>query len=225
MSLEFNLPISYGPPMMQALIEGRKTQTRRRIKLPKWASPDLNDIEIDPVNGDVTTICLQTGCEAIIPLRWEVGMRLWVKEALQKVGDRGVYLVDGEPACDTWPWKRSILPAMFLPRNLSRFTQHVNSVRYERLHCITKQDAIAEGLKAITKDGNLVKWGIPDRDGNPGTDDFGWPWEEWRVDPRRAYERLWIKINGAESWAENPYVARITFDTEREHVDAWKKAA
>jgi hypothetical protein len=149
--------------------------------------------------------------------------RLWVRERIERVsaglehavafGDQAVYAADGAlTKLDTWPWKRSMLPGIHCPRGLSRITLQVTDVRLQRLQDITDDDARAEGLIAITKDGHLVKYGIPDRDGLPGTDNDGWPWQEWDVSPREAFLKLWDRINGErEPWSANPWVWAVSF--------------
>lgn len=104
-----------------------------------------------------------------------------------------------------------IRPSIFMPRWASRIALEITTVRVERLQDISDEDAKYEGLKGITKDGKLVKYGIPDRDGYPGTDNTGWPWEEWRVNPVKAYRKLWESINGPGSWDANPWVWVIEF--------------
>lgn len=100
----------------------------------------------------------------------------------------------------------------FMPRWLSRITIEVTGVRVERLQGISEEDAKAEGLSPITKDGHLVKYGIPDRDGLPGTGNDGWPWQEWEVDPRKAFRKLWDSINHDRApWASNPFVWVVAF--------------
>jgi hypothetical protein len=150
------------------------------------------------------------------------GTKLWVREnfRLGKGYDDGGkpsdappfasihYEADG-PAPD---WAGRLRPSIFLPRWASRITLVVDAVRMERLHAITAEDAKAEGLSTITKDGGRTwKFGIPDRDGLPGTDNTGWPWADWDVDPRRAFERLWRSINGDASWDANPWVWVVGF--------------
>lgn len=98
-----------------------------------------------------------------------------------------------------------------MPRWASRITLEVTGIRVERLQDISEEDAIAEGLSGITKDGKLIKYGIPDQDGLPGTDNTGWPWRDWQKDPRDAYRRLWESINGRGSWDANPWVWVVEF--------------
>jgi hypothetical protein len=63
----------------------------------------------------------------------------------------------------------------------------------------------------ITKDGSLFKFGIPDRDGLPGNDDFGWPWRDFETSPIAAFRKLSEVIYGPGSWEENPWVWVIEF--------------
>lgn len=105
--------------------------------------------------------------------------------------------------CSQRGWRSPI----FMPRWASRITLEVTRVWPERLLDISEADAKAEGLACVTKDGTTYKYGIPDRDGWPGTDDDGWPWREWEVDPRKAYWRAWDKIHGKTCpSASNPWV-------------------
>ena len=87
----------------------------------------------------------------------------------------------------------------------------ITDVRVERLNDISEEDAAAEGLSKITKDGSLFKYGIPDLDGLPGGCDVGWEWVDWNADPRRAFARLWNSIHGDGAWDANPFVWVISF--------------
>jgi hypothetical protein len=153
----------------------------------------------------------------------QVGDRLYVREALRKStvhGPKGPlieYAADGVVLDDPWRWRLKSLGARYCPREYSRFTLEIVEIRVERLHAISEEDAIGEGFAKITKDGGITcKYGIPDRDGYPGTDDLGWPWEWWNVDPRKSYARLWELINGPGSWAPNPWVWVVKFQRIRE---------
>ena len=98
-------------------------------------------------------------------------------------------------------------------------TLTVTDVRVQRLQEISEEDAIAEGIGCITKDGALYKWGMPDRDGYPGTDDDGWPWNRWKIGHKAAFAELWDGLHGADSWDANPWVVAATFTVERRNID------
>lgn len=78
------------------------------------------------------------------------------------------------------PWT----PSIHMPRWASRITLEVTSVRVERLHEISDDDARAEGA--------------------PGPFDS-------LFTPRLRFERLWESINGPESWDANPWVWVVSF--------------
>jgi hypothetical protein len=189
-------PILFSAPMVRAILAGRKTQTRRLVRIRK----DGTRYDRSPYGAP--------------------GERLWVRETwgqLKGAGIRTVYRADADPPMHLYypdepvagmKWR----PSIFMRRADSRIDLDVTGVRVERLQDIGEDDARAEGLKGVTKDGNLVKYGIPDRDGWPGTDDDGWPWHSWSADPRKAYERLWDSINDKRApWSTNPWVWVVTF--------------
>lgn len=174
-------PILFNGPMVRAVLDGRKTQTRR----PYYARPTL------PQAGD----------------------RLWVRETFaanvpgcEFQGGYSYRADHRDPKGDGPAHPIRWTPSIHMPRNASRITLDVEHVRVERLQDISEDDARAEGLECLTKDLSLYKYGIPDRDGLPGTDDDGWPWQDWDTDPRKAFRTLWTRIYGAESWDANPLV-------------------
>lgn len=103
-------------------------------------------------------------------------------------------------------------PSIHMPRWASRINLEITRVRVERLQDISEADAMAEGLKLLSKDGGRTyKYGITDRDGLPGTDDHGWPWKHFELSAKAAYRRLWESINGPGSWDANPLVWVVEF--------------
>lgn len=104
--------------------------------------------------------------------------------------------------------------AMFMPQWAANIRRKVVAIRPEPLLAISAADAQAEGLSALTKDGKRVKYGIPDSDGEPGNDDDGWQWHEWRISPIDAYFALWNKINGQNAHLQNPRVWVYTLGAE-----------
>lgn len=177
-------------PMVLALKAKRKTQTRRLV-VPLWVKPYA-----------------------------EVGDRLWVRETfcvhdasegdLEFRADRAIvrYLDESPKAQAFWRGKSrdsNWRPSIFMPRFAARWLLEILSVRIERLHDITDEDAIAEGITRVygrdvpaAMGGNVECWGWPGSD-------------QWHTSPRAAYFEGWKMINGARSLAVNPEVWRVEF--------------
>lgn len=228
-------PILFSAPMVRALLDDRKTQTRRLLRNPEYygcPTGDCPHVRQSECNAAMATL---TGAET----GFSVGDRLWVRETFcigyefddddMPIGDepRPFYAASECPRwlntdsfrwMDSPPWR----PSIHMPRWASRLTLVVTDVRVQRLQDVSEDDAIAEGLSAATKDGCLVKYGIPDSDGLPGADDHGWPWAAWQITPILAYADLWDSLHAkpGTSWCDNPWVVASTFDVHRCNIDA-----
>jgi hypothetical protein len=185
-------------PMVRAILDGSKTQTRRLLR-SEWLRCLDPDDEDDMPN-------ILAGCPYGAP-----GARLWVRETWAGDDLNGyVYradhptagldagdLDDGEQQIRRWR------PSIFLPRPASRITLDVRGVRVERLHDITNTDAMAEGIPQTA--GEATRAGLFDNAATPG--------HEW--DNRTSAEnfaRLWDTINGKRApWASNPWVWVVNF--------------
>ena len=223
-------PLLMSGPMVRSTIDGIKTQTRRIVKpqpfldaMGNFCTPGKpgrsyacwgQHIDGSPCTRNFTKSRCPYGKSRDL---------LWVRERAHYGPDRVAYSADnpalarGEKV-DGWGPAR---PSIHMPRWASRLTLEITDVRVERLQDISEEDAKAEGLKAITKDGGrTIKYGIPDNDGYPGNDNHGWEWREWCVDPRRAYFTLWDKINGDSAHLANPWVWVLTFAVHHANVDA-----
>ena len=231
-------PIIFSGPMVRALLNGRKTQTRRVLN----PQPEFFDVAIEDGRG-----VGRRGCpDELWPfrcngypderdfLRWAkrarapygVGDRLYVREAwaplaalthndpgARALSDRGFYradesTVDGE--IDRWR------PSIHMPRWASRLTLLVTDVRVERLNDITNEDCIAEGIP-VHSNPSAPRVG-------PVMDDFA----------RKhglishygdGFRRLWNSINGPDAWAANPWVVAVTFTVHHANIDALDIAA
>ncbi len=219
-------PILFSAPMIRASLAGLKTNTRRIIK----PQPDEDGISRDTQIAGHNNDWFDTSERRYVCPYGGPGDELWFREAW-RVG-KGYDELPGSaftvPSLKclhyeadsyqdtkiTWGRYRH---ARFMPRWASRMTATIKDVRVERVQDISKEDAIAEGFTCLSKDiGSTYKYGIPDKDGLPGNDDHGWHWHDWEVDPRHAYERLWGKINGADSWALNPWVWAVTYEIKQQ---------
>lgn len=120
-------PILFSTAMVQAILDGRKTQTRRVIK-PEWIRC------LDP-EDDRDQVLAQSP--------YQVGMNLWVREtwAYRAAGIGYVYRADGEQSVERWK------PSIFMPREACRLMLEVTGVRVERVQEISEKDAMREGAK------------------------------------------------------------------------------
>lgn len=192
-------PILFSGPMVRAILAGQKTVTRRVVKLPRWAVPgtiERFDVDLDGASAERRS----DGEYAPIPCPYGVpGDRLWVRETFAEhevddvQGTRAFYRADhADGECQVRPgWALKWTPGIHMPRVVSRITLEVVSVRVERLHAITEEDAIREGVDAVSvadvpRNGTLTR-----------RDDFA---------------QLWERINGERApWTSNPWVWRVEF--------------
>ncbi|MDE1484374.1 hypothetical protein [Xenorhabdus bovienii] len=223
-------PIIFNADMVRAILDGRKTQTRRAVK---YQPCELPDSPAYPLLKDGKLAWCRKGEDDhggwIDCLYGKIGDQLWVRETFCPVFDAqyaegeidwidyratprysaeypaGWNLEPEDPAALKWR------PSIHMPRWASRITLEVVNIRVERLQDIKEEDAKAEGLAEISKDGKLFKFGLPDMDGLPGGCDIGWQWSEWEKNPVMAYKKLWASIYGSESWNNNPWVWVIEF--------------
>lgn len=211
-------PILFSGPMVQALLDGRKTQTRRVL------NPQPSD-DIDNAGDGVTIIDMATGQE--IRVRFAVGDRLYVREAFAYVGttDPGwlVHRASYQADCrrhgfdEPFPDEQSVTwkPGIHMPRKVSRLTLLVTDVRVEQLHDISEADAIAEGVEYESADPPFyyVPGIMPHSITGVGLEE---PGGRHAV---RSYAKLWNHINGGGAWEANPWVSVTSFTVEQRNID------
>lgn len=201
--------ILFCAPMVRAILEGRKSQTRRVVKLPKWAG--ANCIEVN--ERDMPLVVAEaTGCLAEMPCPYgKPGDRLWVREAwnwcyaaAKDASGKGAedrelidYAADGHPSVFGFKWR----PSIHMPRWASRILLEIVAVRVERLADISRDDAEAEGIGLRRVSENDYRW--IDYTDKAGGHTFG--------DPRHSFWSLWKSINGEESHDANPWVWVVEF--------------
>lgn len=182
-------PIIFSAPMVRAILEGRKTQTRRALK--GLASDDHLRASPFVASG------LETGHGREVKVPYRPGDLLWVREAwrtltkFDHLPPRDVHFASPiqYPVNDPIdPWDSRTRSPIHMPRWASRITLIVEDVRVQRLHDISEEDAMAEGVEPI-----LVP---PDGGGTPHVEGF---------------RDLWTTIHGPGAWDANPWVAAVTF--------------
>jgi len=187
--------ILFSAPMVRAILDGSKTQTRRIVKTGKW---EHENSEYGVSFGNCPY--------------GEPGDRLWVRETWNKFDawEGYFYAADDHPfgigeADDPdhieqhdIRWK----PSIHMPRAASRITLEVTGVRVERLQDISEADARAEGVEPVVVGEGWRRYC------DSGSEEVGVP---PCADARHSFQSLWEQINGAGSWAANPWVWVVEF--------------
>lgn len=226
-------PIPFSAPMIRALIEGRKTQTRRIISRlnGKGAVTEFGPSTTSGYDWHFRDKRMlwqrvrDSRLRELLP--WRVGRRLWVRETFklhstfndlkpsEAPRSRVFYLADLAYS----PSGSRVHSPIHIPRWASRLTLIVEDVRVRQLQEIGEEDAKAEGLACLSKDlGRVWKWGLPESDGLPGPS--AWEWQMWCVGHRPAYAKLWNSLHGPDAWSANPWIAALTFRVIRANIDA-----
>jgi len=188
-------PILFKGEMVRAILEGRKTQTRRVIKFLQGGSyPQYHIREIDASPQDDLILHVHNGEGSGF---WEkcpygkVGDRLWVRETwangdLDTDAPEIVYRADeGENRHCGGKWK----PSIFMPRWASRITLEITDIRVERLQDISEQEAELEGTPIEFCQDEVSNF----------------------TSYKHGFLKLWDSINGEESTDANPWVWVVEF--------------
>jgi hypothetical protein len=175
-------PILFNAAMVNAILSGQKTQTRRMVK----TSPGIYG---------VNTVLHIDKCQF-----GKVGDRLWVRETIDGIwGCDATYMADDTRLADVlegwWdepqrlPIKR--IPSIHMPRWASRITLEITDLRVERLQDISEEDAKAEGVPLDCPIGHIPAYK--------------------KAPYSYCFAQLWESVYGAGSWDANPWVWAISF--------------
>jgi hypothetical protein len=215
-------PILFSAPMVRALLDGSKTQTRRLVKLPhenplgEWA-PTIIGGESGGRTAAGASIPAQgaiwhtrTGDCLACPYG-QPGDRLWVRETHRAIwGQSPGYLIGVDYKADPqekWERMRDHMgrpkwtPSIHMFREHSRILLEIVSVRVERLNDCSEADALAEGIDADELAERQDSYDIVCK----GTGASG------RATAQSMYRELWESINDAGSWTANPWVWVVDF--------------
>ncbi len=216
-------PITFSAPMVNALLAGRKTQTRRLV--PKLFQDEESLTTC--VNSKTGKLCYAGTNPQGVDWIWDVspylryapGDRLYVREhwrtadayddlsPSQMGGEEPViYLADD--TLETWGWRNDFVPgrfrqAMHMPRWASRLTLTVTDVRVQRLQEISAADSIAEGVQCGTCE-------FMNTSACNGRGCFA---------SIAAFQALWDSLHGTGAWEANPWVAAYSFAVQHGNID------
>ena len=229
-------PILFSAPMVRAILEGRKTVTRRALNERALKNigygVQLGECHELPSEGPLHPNSI--GYYNDFCPFGQPGDRLWVRETWTRTGngDPGYltyratypaclppYLENIPPASDI-RWK----PSIHMFRADSRILLEITDIRVERLQGISDEQAVAEGCF-------FTDYGRKCGHGGKGWTDVGacpapesthqqregWMWdkttshEQCLGAPRWAFANLWNAVNGPDAWDSNPWVWVIEF--------------
>jgi hypothetical protein len=201
-------PILFSGPMVRAILEGRKTQTRRVLDIEKALHDDANAeriLEWREQNAEWFGLCeYDTLANCKCPYG-QPGERLWVREAWARivVGNQIDYLyrADTHAGLEKRDGDQKWKPSIHMPRVACRLMLEITGVRVERLSEISFKDAIAEGIevqKSETFGDTVYRNYTPGQMGMTKSAVY-------------SYMTLWQSINGPGSWDANPWVWVVEF--------------
>lgn len=197
-------PILFNTEMVRAILDGRKTQTRRVVKPqpPVDAVPYYDRVLYwkTPQRGEGVPYAKPT---------YAPGDILWVRETwrwktpsvLEET--KYIYRADIHPADET---KQKWRPSIHMPKEGARIFLRVTDVRVERLRDIDENGAIAEGLYKGWRLCGMGSLALSARQA------FMWLWET-----------ITRKAPAAVSWACNPWVWVYTFERCGEEGESWNE--
>ena len=215
-------PIVFSGEMVQAILEGRKTQTRRVIKpqppldewgISKWETSSF-EVGIPYLANSLRTYTCPYG---------QPGDKLWIRETwahddpdcdnvyCENVDHIWYKASEVKIVADSFSGKAHWRSSIFMPRWASRITLEIVSVRVEKVRDISEADAIAEGM--IYHDNGLNQY---------NQQKSSWVWKHEGIEDssnncldsaRFAFGNLWDSINAERgySWENKPWVWVIEF--------------
>lgn len=217
-------PILFSPPMVRALLAGRKTQTRRGLVMRRypeftefgqsgtpvydWTFRDKDKRWHDFRHADLLKLLpIQAGDRLYVREAWNSDVNADSTKPSEMLPDWAVwYVADGvrRGGGDYSLRSHRFRQAMHMPRWASRMTLDVSEVRVQRLHDISDDDCIAEGIQ------QTGRFFYVEED-----DD----WDEAHLLPRLAYYGLLDKLNGAGFADSNPWLTATTFTVQMGNID------
>ena len=211
--------LMFKAPLVRAILEGRKTQTRRIVKPTPAADQPLQYITTE--TGLVYARSMERiDSQNLRRIRWESpvgkpGDRIYVRETARSCrayevqgyppsqwGNKPIWFeADGTPPGAETAWATKATPAIHLPMFAARIWLEVTSVRVERLQDISEEDAITEGIERADNFFGCTCWKAY---GEPEGADVVCP-----DDPIGSFRTLWESTGG--DWDANPWVWAVDF--------------
>ena len=202
------VPMLFSTEMVEAILNGTKTETRRIVKFP-------SDFEGKVYNNGIyglkySSILFDGNLKRLFP-KIEFGDIIWVRETFrpieQEIGKPRYEYKASEKVNLKDKWK----PSLFMPKDACRIFLKCVSARAERLQDIDEKSAINEGIEDMLL--NVDTPATAYRNYMATYKDLQKDhWSHVANDAVESYMTLWQKINGKESWEKNPFVWVYKFE-------------
>lgn len=234
-------PILFSAPMVRALLEGRKTQTRRLLKLGnqfpdfRGGKGDWNDAASwgwEDSYGQHIGLVADGPCSQ----HWgqyrgafQVDDRLWVRESWQlhsRASDLCTVAYRASVNHSGWTEAHEKFPDKLAGEMKPRPFQDgwrpsIHMPRWASRLTLTITDVRIERLQEIS-DLDAEAEGIYfDKIGFTAgrMGGIGGCNQEWSASPEIAFRNLWRLINGIDAWEKNPWIVALTFEVEKRNID------
>lgn len=195
-------PITFRTDMVKAILDGRKSQTRRIIKPQPEHDEDSGYVYWKKRQFDIHEYFWSDQFPRYCPYG-KTGDILYVKETWCYETDMGggnngwyFYKADFEEHEGPTKWKSS----RFMPKSAARLFLEITDIRVERLNDISENDAYAEGIDEDELEDAVNTYNY-----------YGNSYLGRNTPCKYVYKNLWEHINGEGSWAQNPFVWVIEF--------------
>jgi hypothetical protein len=204
-------PILFSTPMVQAILEGRKTMTRRIVKIENIQEISKFDDEywlkhVKNADGSFSGSCIKCPYGKvgdILYVRETYNSDYSFKDSMNKPFPPGILYRATTPILpfDGDKWKSS----MFMPKSAARIFLEITDILVERLNDISEEDSINEGVEVYKKNYVLCGDGTAYKKYDKNGETIAYS------QARNSFMSLWKSINGAESWDLNPWVWVVKF--------------
>lgn len=221
-------PILFNTEMVQAILQGRKTQTRRVIKadIPEKATfigcTESKEKGVGFYFSDGTTGIMQGFYPSLLDDLYcpygQVGDVLWVRENFYSIESENHWSVYQMVMCKSKIFYAADIqnpetirplhrgknrPSIHMPKKFARIFLQITDVRIERLNDISDKDSISEGIKTDNCEGKDCYYFYPSNDLRD---------DSYLDSPKTSFYSLWNSINGEKAWALNPWVWVVEFE-------------
>lgn len=195
-------PILFNDAMVRAILDGRKTQTRRPCRVDS-AGNHPGACPHSKTGWAWQLSNLDCRCKSVACPFGNPGDTLWVREAWNDDWcDHVIYRADGGSAREAgYAREPRWRPSLHMPRSASRLTLRVTGVRVERVQDISEADAKAEGVEP---------WHIADL--GPDGEPHDGPSRAYRMGFANEWHAIYAKQG--LGWGANPWVWAVTFEVQ-----------